>query len=86
MSESQKKGARPDLNQGPADLQPAALATELCTKIRCEVCKESTVGATEGASAKMENCDDIIPPLVDQDFFFPAILIYLAGILSESRR
>ena len=25
------KRAHPDLNQGPADLQPAALTTELCT-------------------------------------------------------
>ena len=27
----QKKRAHPDLNQGPADLQSAALTTELCT-------------------------------------------------------
>ena len=27
--------AHPDLNQGPADLQSAALTTELCTQVRC---------------------------------------------------
>jgi hypothetical protein len=28
-----KKRAHPDLNQGPADLQSAALTTELCTHV-----------------------------------------------------
>ena len=27
--------AHPDLNQGPADLQSAALTTELCTQANC---------------------------------------------------
>ena len=32
--------AHPDLNQGPADLQSAALTTELCTQLRyAEICK-----------------------------------------------
>ena len=29
--------AHPDLNQGPADLQSAALTTELCTQMSVEV-------------------------------------------------
>ena len=29
-----QKGAHPDLNQGPADLQSAALTTELCTRLQ----------------------------------------------------
>ena len=33
--------AHPDLNQGPADLQSAALTTELCTHLPCKsVCKQ----------------------------------------------
>ena len=31
------KRAHPDLNQGPADLQSAALTTELCTQMSVEV-------------------------------------------------
>jgi len=40
------------------------------------VYKELIVGDTEGASAKMENCDDINPLLVDQVFFssYPDLL------------
>ncbi len=30
-----QRRAHPDLNQGPADLQSAALTTELCTHVPC---------------------------------------------------
>ena len=33
LSSKDKKRAHPDLNQGPADLQSAALTTELCTHL-----------------------------------------------------
>ena len=33
FSRQDKKRAHPDLNQGPADLQSAALTTELCTRV-----------------------------------------------------
>ena len=76
VKEREKKKVRPDLNQVPADLQSAALTTELCPQTRCEVHKESNVGATKGASAKMENCDDNNPNLVDQVCFssYPDLL------------
>ena len=32
-SGARRKSAHPDLNQGPADLQSAALTTELCTHL-----------------------------------------------------
>ena len=35
FSRRSHKRAHPDLNQGPADLQSAALTTELCTHARC---------------------------------------------------
>ena len=33
FKESQTEGHTPDLNQGSADLQSAALTTELCTQV-----------------------------------------------------
>ena len=36
FSSRKSKRAHPDLNQGPADLQSAALATELCTQVLAE--------------------------------------------------
>ena len=33
LSREQAERAHPDLNQGPADLQSAALTTELCTQM-----------------------------------------------------
>ena len=39
--------AHPDLNQGPADLQSAALATELCTHVDAARCNDTSAQSNE---------------------------------------
>ena len=54
-----RKRAHPDLNQGPADLQSAALTTELCTHMlaSCQRGSNCEAGWQSAAKATQSGCD-----------------------------
>ena len=54
-----RKRAHPDLNQGPADLQSAALTTELCTHMlaSCQRGSKCETSWQEAAKATQYGCD-----------------------------
>ena len=61
---AKRKRAHPDLNQGPADLQSAALTTELCTQMTTHRILDLTENWVQEFTPTLGRASTAPPPMV----------------------